>query len=245
MFGSRTKCTVYYVHPIPIKGTSPILSGGGKPILPPNAGAQVLSAETRPFFRPEKYSPGGQVYHWYNNAESYWLLGKAMAMNMLILLAPLPHRPPLPPPAPPAPAPPTGANQVVIYQQGGNGTLTLGPANFSATKGMPGKGWDACPGASGPARFDNGGAHAHLLALAAFVCYCAHSAVMLTIVCCLPAFYACLPACLLCLPVRLPEHDSAGVGREWRWHGGTEGARQLDGPNDQPVLLPLPLRELR
>jgi hypothetical protein len=25
----------------------------------------VLSAETRDFFRPQRYSPGWQVYHWY------------------------------------------------------------------------------------------------------------------------------------------------------------------------------------
>ena len=45
---------------------------------------------------------------------------------------------------------------MIIYQQGGNGILKLGPANFSATSGMPGKGWDACPQADGPAKFDNG-----------------------------------------------------------------------------------------
>ena len=47
---------------------------------------------------------------------------------------------------------------VIIYQQGGNGTLRLGPSNFLATEGMPepGKGWDACPGANGAANFSNG-----------------------------------------------------------------------------------------
>ena len=75
---------------------------------------------------------------------------------MLKLLAPLPPRPPPPPPTPLTPAP-VGEDEVIIYhQQGGNGTLRLGPANFFATKGMPGKGWDACPGAARPARFDNG-----------------------------------------------------------------------------------------
>ena len=92
----------------------------------------------------------------YNNAESYWLLGKAMAANMLQLLAPLPPRPPPGPPPPPAPPPPPRQDMVIIYQQGGNGTLKLGRSNFSATVGMPGKGWDACPGAGGPAKFDNG-----------------------------------------------------------------------------------------
>ena len=85
-----------------------------------------------------------------------------MAKNMLTLLAPLAPRPAPSPPAPPPPPPaPEGVNAVIIYQQGGNGTLLLGPSNFSATKGMPGKGWDACPGPNGPAHFSNGGVRRH------------------------------------------------------------------------------------
>ena len=124
--------------------------------LYPEFAGSVATAETRHFFRPHQYSPGPQIYHWYNNCESYWLLGKAMAKTMLQLLGPLPS-PPSPPPLPPVPAP-AGQGGVVLYQQGGNGTLRLSLANFSANRNMPGspRAWDACAGPSGVAHFDNG-----------------------------------------------------------------------------------------
>jgi len=46
----------------------------------------VLSAETRNFYRSKDDSPGNQIYHWHNNCESYWLVGKAMGENMLKLM---------------------------------------------------------------------------------------------------------------------------------------------------------------
>lgn len=46
----------------------------------------VLSAETRGFARAQADSPGNQGYHWWNNCESYWLVGKAMGENMLKLM---------------------------------------------------------------------------------------------------------------------------------------------------------------
>jgi len=46
----------------------------------------VLSAETRDFSRPQAESPGNQGYHWWNNCESYWLVGKAMGENMVKLI---------------------------------------------------------------------------------------------------------------------------------------------------------------
>ena len=39
--------------------------------------------ETRSFWRSAEYSPVNQGYHWWHNAESYWLIGKAMGTGML------------------------------------------------------------------------------------------------------------------------------------------------------------------
>lgn len=41
---------------------------------------------TRDFFRPKEESPSGQAYHWNTNAETYFLIGDAMAKSMIGLL---------------------------------------------------------------------------------------------------------------------------------------------------------------
>ena len=48
----------------------------------------VKTVETRDFFRPPypKGSPDKQGYHWNNNCESYWLIGKAMGEAMVELI---------------------------------------------------------------------------------------------------------------------------------------------------------------
>lgn len=47
----------------------------------------VMSVDTRAFARKGyPFSPGNQAYHWNNNCESYWLVGKAMGDAMLQLL---------------------------------------------------------------------------------------------------------------------------------------------------------------
>lgn len=46
----------------------------------------TASVETRDFFRPREQSPGGQGYHWNNNAETYYLIGEGMGNAMLKLL---------------------------------------------------------------------------------------------------------------------------------------------------------------
>lgn len=38
----------------------------------------VLAIDTRPFWRPAAESPSGQGYHWNQNAETYYLIGKAL-----------------------------------------------------------------------------------------------------------------------------------------------------------------------
>ena len=46
----------------------------------------AASIETRDFFRPREQSPGGQGYHWNNNAETYYLIGEGMGKAMVELL---------------------------------------------------------------------------------------------------------------------------------------------------------------
>merc|ERR1712232_57193 len=53
----------------------------------PEFGGTVASVETRQFVRmPKPASPGNQIYHWNNNCESYWLIGREMAKAMLQLI---------------------------------------------------------------------------------------------------------------------------------------------------------------
>ena len=55
-----------------------------------------MTVETRPFWRDAQYSPNhGQGYHFWHNAETYYLTGLAMAQGMLHALG-LPAGPPLP-----------------------------------------------------------------------------------------------------------------------------------------------------
>lgn len=70
----------------------------------PEFKGNVATVETRDFHRDPSFSPGPQAFHWSNNAESYWLVGKAMAQAMLSMLGP---SPPTPTPAPTPPTPPT------------------------------------------------------------------------------------------------------------------------------------------
>jgi len=51
--------------------------------------ANVLSSDTRPFWRDPAFSPvssGGQGFHWNHNAESQFLIGKSLGDNMVNLL---------------------------------------------------------------------------------------------------------------------------------------------------------------
>jgi alpha-galactosidase len=50
--------------------------------------ANVLSTDTRPFWRSAAVSPANQGYHWNWNAESYFLVGKALGDDMVELLNP-------------------------------------------------------------------------------------------------------------------------------------------------------------
>lgn len=46
----------------------------------------VAFVGTKDFFRPKELSPSGQAYHWNQNAETYYMIGEAMAEAMLRLL---------------------------------------------------------------------------------------------------------------------------------------------------------------
>ena len=50
--------------------------------------AKVLSTDTRPFWRDGADSPVDQGFHWNHNAETLFLIGKALGDNMVNLLAP-------------------------------------------------------------------------------------------------------------------------------------------------------------
>jgi alpha-galactosidase len=52
--------------------------------------ANVLSSDTRPFWRAPAQSPAtsGQGFHWNHNSESYFLIGKALGDDMVDLLPP-------------------------------------------------------------------------------------------------------------------------------------------------------------
>lgn len=49
--------------------------------------AHCQAEETRGFWRSSQFSPVNQGYHWWHNAESYWLMGQAMASGMVKALA--------------------------------------------------------------------------------------------------------------------------------------------------------------
>jgi hypothetical protein len=48
----------------------------------PELNCCVDAVETRDFFRPPEYSPSGQGFHFNHNAETHYLIGKAMAEGM-------------------------------------------------------------------------------------------------------------------------------------------------------------------
>ncbi len=50
--------------------------------------ANVLSTDTRPFWREPEISPSTTAFHWNHNAETYFLVGKALGDNMVTLLTP-------------------------------------------------------------------------------------------------------------------------------------------------------------
>ena len=53
----------------------------------PEFNGNVAVVETRDFWRKSPpHSPGGQEYHWNNNCESYWLIGKSIGKSMLELI---------------------------------------------------------------------------------------------------------------------------------------------------------------
>ena len=53
----------------------------------PEFKGSVASVDTRPFARPPApSSPSDQIYHWYWNSESYWLIGQSLGNAMIDLV---------------------------------------------------------------------------------------------------------------------------------------------------------------
>ena len=56
----------------------------------PEFQGNVAFVGTKRFFRPKDVSPSGQAYHWNTNAETYFLIGDAMAQAMIRLISETP-----------------------------------------------------------------------------------------------------------------------------------------------------------
>jgi hypothetical protein len=54
----------------------------------PKFNGNVAAIETRDFDRPVEMSPSNFGYHWKHNGESHWLVGEAMAREMIRLMKP-------------------------------------------------------------------------------------------------------------------------------------------------------------
>eukprot|EP00041_Stephanoeca_diplocostata_P017694 m.362448 g.362448 ORF g.362448 m.362448 type:complete len:189 (+) comp20787_c0_seq7:1061-1627(+) len=53
----------------------------------PELHGHIVAEETRSYWRGPQYSPvPSQGYHWFHNAESYFLIGKAMGVGMLKMI---------------------------------------------------------------------------------------------------------------------------------------------------------------
>jgi alpha-galactosidase len=53
---------------------------------------RVFAVETRSFWRDEALSPVSEGFHWNRNAETYFLIGNALAQQMIKLVSPSAHR---------------------------------------------------------------------------------------------------------------------------------------------------------
>ena len=61
--------------------------GAADPKRHPELGGHVSAMETRGYMRSAEFNPApAQGYHWGHNAETYYLLGKAMASGMLVAM---------------------------------------------------------------------------------------------------------------------------------------------------------------
>ncbi|MGB1131128.1 MAG: sialate O-acetylesterase, partial [Haloferula sp.] len=112
----------------------------------------VAVVETRDFWRDSTVSPSNQNYHWNRNAETYCLIGTAMAQEMQGLIAGGGGgdvSPPTPNPAGFASAPAAGGS-TSISMTAITGSDASGPVEylFSETSGNPGgtsSGWQTSP----------------------------------------------------------------------------------------------------
>eukprot|EP01052_Picozoa_sp_SAG31_P042522 SAG31_NODE_6778_length_1892_cov_2.131065_1_plen_226_part_00 len=81
------KTTPLLCSPPPPVSPSLPLSARSHMLVRVRRNCAVITMETRGFWRDAKYSPNhGQGYHFWHNAETYWLIGKAMAKGMLSIM---------------------------------------------------------------------------------------------------------------------------------------------------------------
>ena len=56
------------------------------PVLYPEFNGNVSAADTRPFWREANVSPQNQGFHWNQNGETQYLIGKSLGEGMKTLL---------------------------------------------------------------------------------------------------------------------------------------------------------------
>jgi alpha-galactosidase len=88
--------TTKYPHGVPYEHCTPVCTTLANEVIPaqlavgdagkyPEFEGNVASVDTREYHYDQLDSPGGQCYHWNNNAQSYWHVGQAMARAWLAL----------------------------------------------------------------------------------------------------------------------------------------------------------------
>ncbi|MCB9176976.1 MAG: hypothetical protein H6648_07435 [Caldilineae bacterium] len=119
------------------------LSVSGETGAYPAFAGNVLTVETRSYWRDVDASPGSQGFHYNNNAETYTLVGDALGRGMVNLIE---GRQPTRDSDPPAPDPatfamaPTAVNSVSVQMTATTGSDASDPVQyrFTETSGNPG-----------------------------------------------------------------------------------------------------------
>ncbi|MCH7229062.1 DUF6288 domain-containing protein, partial [Haloferula sp. A504] len=115
----------------------------------PAFSGNVAVVETRDFWRDVAVSPANQSYHWNRNAETYYLIGQAMAQEMQTLIGGSDAEPPAPNPATFSVMPAADGDNA-ISMTATTGSDASGPVEylFTETTGGPGatsSGWQTSP----------------------------------------------------------------------------------------------------
>lgn len=84
----RNDVALYDAHPLSNNTRDParLLQVPSDPAKHPDFAGNVASIDTIPFFFPKDKSPGGREWDYFNNAESFLLIGEATGKAMLELM---------------------------------------------------------------------------------------------------------------------------------------------------------------